>query len=127
MTGVRVEPIAVHADARGSLHKLLPGPVGGEVYLVRAAPGQSRGHHRHGRMGEWFTALAGEVVLGLFDPHSGERRYLGLAGVRVYVPAGLAHALFNTGAEDCVILALADRLHDPQDVEPCDVPPPPTP
>lgn len=124
MRGLRVEPVVVHADGRGSLHKLLPGPVPGEVYLVRVAPEQSRGHHRHARMGEWFTALDGEGVLGVLDPQTGAAQHLSLDGVRVWVPAGLGHALFCTGAGAFVVLALAERGHDPADVEPCVVPGP---
>ena len=47
MRGVRAEPVVAFADGRGELKKLLPGPVEGEVYLVRVSPGESRGHHLH--------------------------------------------------------------------------------
>ena len=124
MRGVRVEPIVVFADARGSLHKLLPEAVTGEVYLTRARPGASRGHHLHRRMGEWFTALAGAGWLVICDPDTGERARYRLDGQRVYVPPGLAHALFAEGDEDFVVLALADRAHDPDDVVRVQVPVP---
>ena len=116
MRGVRVEPVVVFTDDRGSLHKLLPGAVPGEVYLTRARPGASRGHHLHRRMGEWFTALAGEGWLVVRDPDTREAARYRLGGQRVYVPPGLAHALFATGEVDFVVLAMADRLHDPDDV-----------
>lgn len=119
MRGVRVEPIQVFADERGALHKLLPGAVPGEVYLVRARPGARRGDHLHRRMGEWFTALSGRGLLRVAEPDGGARADYSLDGVRVYVPAGLAHAVIATGAEDFVVLAFADRAHDPDDVFPC--------
>ena len=118
MRGVQVEPIQVFSDARGSLHKLLPGPVTGEVYLVRAAPGARRGDHRHERMGEWFTALSGSGLLRVADPETGESADYDLRGVRVYVPAGLAHVVIAGPDEPFVVAAFADRLHDPDDVFP---------
>jgi dTDP-4-dehydrorhamnose 3,5-epimerase-like enzyme len=124
LRGVKVEAVRAFSDGRGELLKLLPGPVPGEVYLVRARPGVSRGHHLHRAMGEWFTALAGRGILRVVDPESGARADYDLDGARVYVPAGLAHALFNTGDGDYVVLALADRLHDPGDVFPYTVPAP---
>jgi len=121
--GVRVEPIQVFSDPRGSLHKLLPGPVSGEVYLVRAEPGARRGDHRHERMGEWFTALSGSGVLAIVDPATGERAEYDLRGARVYVPAGLVHTVIAGPDEPFEVLAFADRLHDPGDVFPAAVSP----
>lgn len=120
---LRVEPLTEFTDARGTLRKVHPAAVAGEVYVVTAEPGCSRGHHRHDRMGEWFVLLSGEGILGAVDP-DGQAHYLPLRGVRVHVPAGWAHALFNTGDDVMVVLAMAERLHDPNDVSPVQVPPP---
>lgn len=119
---LRIEEIVRHLDPRGALEKLLPQATPGEVYLVRAAPGQDRGHHLHPNMGEWFTAISGEGQLGVCDPATGEQAWLSLSGQRVYVPAGLAHALRPMGDAPWVVLALADRAYDPADVVPFHVP-----
>ena len=124
MRGVSVLPVQTFPDTRGVLEKLCPEPVLGEVYLVRVAPGASRGHHLHHQMGEWFTALSGRGVLGLLAPETGERVHLSLEGVRVYVPPGVAHALFAAAGEPWVVLACAERGHDPEDVTRVDVPAP---
>lgn len=119
---VRIEEIARFVDPRGALEKLRPAAVPGEVYLVRAEPGHDRGHHYHPRMGEWFTALEGDGELLLADPETGEGLRLELAGRRVYVPAGVAHALRPRGASPWVVLAMADAGYDPDDVVPFQVP-----
>ena len=125
MRGVSVLPVQTFTDPRGVLEKLCPAPVAGEVYLVRVAPGASRGHHLHRRMGEWFTAISGRGLLGLFAPETGELEHLGLDGARVYVPPGVAHALFaEVGEAPWVVLACAEGGHDPDDVERVDVPAP---
>jgi dTDP-4-dehydrorhamnose 3,5-epimerase-like enzyme len=113
---LRIEPLTEHADPRGSLLKLHPAPVEGEVYAVTAVPGASRGHHLHRAMGEWFVAVSGQGSVGAVDPDSGEVHHVDLRGVRVYVPAGWAHALFATGEEPLIAIAMAERLHDPDDV-----------
>jgi oxalate decarboxylase/phosphoglucose isomerase-like protein (cupin superfamily) len=123
MPPLRVEPIVLHQDERGTLHKLLPRAVPGEVYLVTARPGASRGHHIHHKAGEWFAGVSGTGVVRAIDPDNGEVEEADLQGVRVHVPAGWAHALFNRGEEDLVVVAMADRPHDPEDSHPCRVPP----
>lgn len=118
MKPILVESVVIHADARGELCKVHPGPVSGEVYTVAIQPGGSRGHHFHEKMGEWFTALAGRGVVVAEHPKTGERTQADLQGQRVYVPAGWAHALFNTGTKNLVVLACAEGTHDPTDVHP---------
>lgn len=125
LDALRLEPVTIHADPRGALIKAHPGPVAGEVYVVSAQPGAARGHHLHRDMAEAFVCLSGDCVLGLLDPLTGAHRHVPLpVGVRAWVPAGLAHALFNVGSEVLVVLACAERLHDPQDVERVQVPAP---
>ena len=106
-----VEPLRHHQDSRGDLLKAHPGPVQGEVYALICRPGARRGDHWHQAMGEWFVA-----VLHAEHPATGERQSVDLAGVRVYVPSGVAHVLIATGEEDLVVVAMAERLHDPDDV-----------
>lgn len=113
---VQVEPIEAKADARGSLYKLWPGPVSGEVYAVELDKGVSRGHHLHRRGGEWFMALTGRAILVVVDPESGEREVRTLDGVRVRVEPGLAHALF--GVEPALVLALADLRPEQDETAP---------
>ncbi len=121
---LRIEPLVTHADERGALLKVHPGSVAGEVYTVVTRPGEERGHHYHPGMGEWFVAVSGSGVLRAADPQTGATQSVALAGVRVHVPAGIAHALVNTGTEDLVVIALAEHLHDPEDVVPFQVPAP---
>ncbi|MCB9761213.1 MAG: NAD-dependent epimerase/dehydratase family protein [Alphaproteobacteria bacterium] len=121
---LRVQPVRRVEDPRGALDKLWPGPVSGEVYRVTARPGQDRGHHLHRRMGEWFMALEGEGALGVADPDTGASLWMPLGRERVYVPAGVAHALRNTGTTPFTALAVAERGYDPGDVASYRVPEP---
>jgi len=124
LSTLQIEPIAQHADARGELLKILPRACQGEIYLVKARPGASRGHHVHHNSGEWFAAISGRGILRAICPESQEVREVPLHGVRVYVPAGWAHAIFNTGETDLVVIALADAPYNPEDSHPHTVPAP---
>jgi len=118
LDALRVEPVARFEDARGALIKAFPGPVAGEVYLVALEPGATRGQHLHRRAGEQFTGVLGEPVLLVADPASGRTRRFALAGQRVSVPAGLAHAIVAPPGQPCLVAAAMDRAHDPDDVVP---------
>ena len=114
-------------DSRGFLQKILTASqVGGkvpqgEVYVTAALPGESKGHHFHRRMGEWFAVVQGSGRLVLADVATGERKEIEFGTQRprtIYVPAGLAHAVENVGADLLICVAWAEREHDPTDVFP---------
>ena len=113
---VRGEALQRHSDPRGTLTKLFPRPVPGEVYIVSLQPGVSRGHHLHLRSWECFAALQGSPLLVLARPGQAARRVISLAGMRVFVPAGLAHAIFAPASERCLVAAAMERPHDADDV-----------
>lgn len=107
---VRVESLVRHTDARGDLIKAWPAPVAGEVYAVELRPGHPRGHHWHQHGGEWFVPLRGACWLVAEHPVTGTRAVIHLVQERVYVPAGVAHALFCDA--DALVLAIAEVHHD---------------
>lgn len=119
-----VRPLPVRRDARGVLVKAWPAAVAGEVYAVEIRPGASRGHHLHRRGGEWFVPLGGRAVLVVADPADGRRWEIPLAGVRAWVPAGLAHAIFALGEAPAWVLAVADRRPDDDETVPHPLDPP---
>lgn len=123
MRGVTEHPLVVHADARGALIKAHPSAVSGEVYVVTAAPGESRGHHLHRLTTEVFVAVRGSAVVGLLDPETGEVEFIPL-NARLEVGPGIAHAIFNVGDDELVVVAAMDRPHDDDDVVRLEVPAP---
>lgn len=46
----------------------------GEIYIVSAISGESRGGHYHNRAIEWFTLVEGNAVLKLEDIRTNEKR-----------------------------------------------------
>lgn len=135
LDGVRILAQARHEDARGYLQKVLTAtecgghPPRGEVYVTSARPGEAKGNHFHIRMGEWFSVVQGEGTVEIVDPCSASRMAVPLSAAlprSVYVPPGLAHAVVNHGRTELVCVAWAEAEHDPADVHPYPVWPPPT-
>lgn len=133
LAAVRVLEQPRFSDARGYLQKILMAsqcegnPPRGEVYVTAALPGEAKGNHLHRKMGEWFAIVQGEGAVEVCDPQSGERRSIALGVSRprsVYVPAGVAHAVVNTGKETLVCVAWAEADYDAQDIFPYPVWPP---
>jgi len=131
---VRVLEQARFEDARGYLQKILTAgqcdgtAPRGEVYVTCASPGEAKGNHFHRKMGEWFAVVQGEAVIEIVDPLTGQRRSIpfGVSRPRsIYIPAGLAHAVVNRSNAPVVCVAWAERDHDPDDVFPFTVWPPP--
>ena len=113
------------ADPRGYVQKVLASsrcegePPGGEIYVTSANPKRRKGNHYHLEMGEWFSVIQGEGEMILCDPRNGEKKRIPLsasAPKTVYVPAGLAHAIENTGEVELICIAWAEKEHDPSDV-----------
>ena len=109
-------------DPRGWLLKvLMRGQLGvarefGEIYVVRAEPGASRGGHVHAAATEWFCVLEGRATLALRDTRSGERRELALDAAHpatVRVGPGVAHLFRTAGPAPFLLLAYSDRPYDP--------------
>ncbi|MEX2284973.1 MAG: glycosyltransferase [Gemmatimonadota bacterium] len=127
LTGVRVVRQNRHEDSRGFLQKVLTAtqceghPPRGEVYVTSALPGETKGNHYHQRMGEWFAVVQGQGSLEMCDPVTGARISVALNTAEpctVYVPAGLAHAVVNTGKGELICIAWAEAEHEPSDVHP---------
>ncbi len=116
LASMSIEPLEMYVDGRGTLYKAFPHAVGGEVYLISIEPGLARGHHFHAERGEWFVGIQGNPILVVADPATAERRVFPLAGRRVWVPAGLAHAIFAPPDEACLVAAAMQLPHHPDDV-----------
>jgi len=125
--GVKVLEQKRFEDSRGFVQKVLTASQcngntpQGEVYVTSARPGEAKGNHYHLKMGEWFSIVQGSGYVDIWDPKSGSHTSIpmGESNPRtVYVPAGLGHAIVNTGESFLICIAWAEREHDPADVYP---------
>ena len=114
--GVKIECLAVHRDARGSLFEPLDERELGaqrNVHVVVSEPGAIRGNHVH-RDSVEMTAVVGPCLVRLKEAErvrditvpDGETW-------RFTIPAGVAHAYRNTGAAVMLLVSFSSRRHDP--------------
>ncbi|HEU4642517.1 MAG TPA: cupin domain-containing protein [Gemmatimonadaceae bacterium] len=111
-----VEPVTVHADARGIvLEPATPGMLPGQrnVHLVTSAPGAIRGNHYHER-GTEVAVVVGPALVRLRE--SGVVRDVDVpagAAWRFTIPPRVSHAFQNTGDRPMVLVAFNTVEHDP--------------
>jgi dTDP-4-dehydrorhamnose 3,5-epimerase len=124
--GVRVKPLAVHADDRGALMEILRDDDGllarfGQSTFTVAYPGVIKAFHRHARQDDlWFFVFGNaRVVLHDMRPESathGETNVFCLGELRralVFIPRGVAHGYQVLGAEPCGLVYYTTEHYDP--------------
>jgi len=113
---LQFEILRCAADARGSVcepmtaAELRPQQ---NVHVVLTEPGHVRGNHFHLHTTE-YLAVWGPALVRLREgtqlhDHPVPRQ----AVHRFVIPPGVAHAIQNTGQTPNVLVAFADRTHDP--------------
>lgn len=124
---VRIIERELISDDRGWFLKAITGKEDcipghtGEVYLTMGRPGQSKGSHYHPKALEWFTLIAGNVILRLEDIETFATMDIELSldkAITVFVPNNVAHIIMNNSDEDFILLAYTDVLYDPSDTIP---------
>jgi dTDP-4-dehydrorhamnose 3,5-epimerase-like enzyme len=115
---VRIEPVVLHQDSRGSVFEPLDleGLHGQRhVHVVITEPGCVRGNHYHTRGTEVLT-VQGPALVRIRD-EQGVQTTLVLEGAitRFIIPPGVAHAIQNQGSRPMLLVAFRDRADDPAD------------
>jgi dTDP-4-dehydrorhamnose 3,5-epimerase-like enzyme len=115
---VRIEPVILHQDHRGSVFEPLD-PEGLRhqpyVHVVVTEPGCVRGNHYHLRGTEVLT-VQGPALVRLRDEQGIQDTVVPEGAVtRFIMPPGVAHAIQNLGAQPTLLIAFRDRADDPTD------------
>ncbi len=120
--GVEIINIKKFSDERGSLIKAVKKEYVkdkfGEVYITFTNPGSIRANHYHHKTTEWFYVIKGSALLLLEDNQTKDQKQLVLSSdipQLIRVPADVKHAIKNTGKEDLILFAFADKPYDPLD------------
>jgi dTDP-4-dehydrorhamnose 3,5-epimerase-like enzyme len=115
--GVRVEPVVLHQDSRGSVFEPLESarlPGQRNLHVVITEPGCVRGNHYHTRGTEVVTVQGparvrirdGQRVQDIEIPEGVVTRFT--------IPPGIAHAIQNLGTRPMLLVASSDVIYDPQ-------------
>ncbi len=109
-------PMTFPADARGLVIEPLHAgefPSQKNAHLVLTIPGAIRGNHYH-LHGTEIAVVLGPALVRIRDAE-GLRDYDLVSGqaYRFTFPAGVPHAMLNTGSTPMVIISFNTEVHDP--------------
>jgi dTDP-4-dehydrorhamnose 3,5-epimerase-like enzyme len=113
---IDAEEVRVHSDSRGVVFEPLNADqlkVQQNVHVAVSAPGCVRGNHFHRRANEILIAM-GPVLVRLRE--DGKIRDVPVpqgAAYRFVLPAGVSHAVQNTGSGPSVLVSFSSIVHDP--------------
>jgi dTDP-4-dehydrorhamnose 3,5-epimerase-like enzyme len=115
---VRIEPVVLHQDRRGSVFEPLdPERLPGQrhVHVVVTEPGGVRCNHYHTRGTEVVT-VQGPALVRLRDERGVWDTLVAEGAVtRFIIPPGVAHAIQNLGTQPTVLVAFRDVAYDTAD------------
>jgi UDP-2-acetamido-2,6-beta-L-arabino-hexul-4-ose reductase len=113
---VTIEPIPVHGDARGCVFEPMEAdllPAQRNVHVVLTEPGAVRGNHSHPR-GTEVMVVRGPMLVRTRDGGEVIDTHVPPGEVfRFTIPAGVAHAVQNTGGAPSLLISFVDVPHDP--------------
>ena len=108
-------PLVAHTDPRGSFAEVLKTREGGQVSVLTAQPGMTRGGHYHHSKVEKFLVVHGQARFRFRQIVSGETYELTTCGstpVVVETIPGWTHDITNIGPDVMVSLLWASELFD---------------
>jgi dTDP-4-dehydrorhamnose 3,5-epimerase len=130
--GVRVAPLALHADDRGyflelarigtGLSAIFP-PSSTQVSAALTYPGAIKAVHFHRFQHDLWNVAQGMLQVALVDLRPGSKTfgqkntlYLGpLRPWQLLIPPGVGHGYKVIGVEPALLVYLTDRFYDPSD------------
>jgi dTDP-4-dehydrorhamnose 3,5-epimerase-like enzyme len=121
---IKIIPREKIQDSRGWFLKIINGheehlpQFTGEIYIISANPGETKGEHYHLKANEWFLLIKGKCRLKLCDTIDNEYFEIILEDSlprTIFIPAKIAHSFENKSGEDFMLIAYTDRLYDPSD------------
>jgi len=110
-------PLVRHSDRRGSFSEFIRTPDCGQVSVLTAHPGQTRGGHYHHTKVERFLVVRGKARLRFRHLVSGETVELTASAERLMVVEtvpGWTHDITNVGDAELVALLWASETFDPE-------------
>jgi UDP-2-acetamido-2,6-beta-L-arabino-hexul-4-ose reductase len=123
INGVKIKKLDIKSDDRGWFTEILrsdevENPKLGQFYVTTATVGQTKGKHYHERKIEWFCVIKGKALLTLIENKTGEKQEIEMGEdnmVTVEIPAGVWHAIANTGQDEMFLVAHISESYNPED------------
>jgi dTDP-4-dehydrorhamnose 3,5-epimerase-like enzyme len=120
MMRVKVEPVVLHRDGRGSVFEPLDAErLTGQrnMHVVITEPGHVRGNHYHTH-GTELVIVQGPALVRIRDGQEVQDTLIPEGVVtRFIIPPGIAHAIQNLGTRPTLLVAFRDLAHDPTNAD----------
>ena len=108
--------LTVHSDPRGCVFEPLDVddlPRQKNVHVVLTRPGAVRGNHYHVRGTEIITVTGAALVRLRVGGKITDVNVQAGEAVQFRLPAGVSHAIRNSGEQDNILVAFNTETHDP--------------
>jgi dTDP-4-dehydrorhamnose 3,5-epimerase-like enzyme len=113
---VGIEILNLHSDARGAVVEPLKADdlaAQKNVHVVVSQPGCVRGNHYHKVGTEMITVIGPALARFRDGDEASDVEIKAGEAIRFTIPPGVSHAVKNTGAQACVMVAFNTTPHDP--------------
>ncbi|MBI4050170.1 MAG: WxcM-like domain-containing protein [Candidatus Doudnabacteria bacterium] len=114
------ERLVVKEDTRGRLVEVFKFPdfVTGQILLVTAKPGMTRGNHYHARKSEQYCVVKGSAKIRLRNRSTNEMQEHDVSGEApkiVEIEPNWTHNIQNTGKGEMTFLIWISEIFNPSD------------
>jgi len=112
---VIIEALNLHSDARGAVVEPLDGEAlvaQKNVHVAVSQPGSVRGNHYHQLGTEIITVIGPALARFREGDQITDVPVAEGEAVRFTFPPGISHAVKNTGAQPCIMIAFNTIVHD---------------
>jgi UDP-2-acetamido-2,6-beta-L-arabino-hexul-4-ose reductase len=112
---VVIETLNMHSDARGPVVEPLDAAnlaAQKNVHVAVSQPGCVRGNHFHQLGTEIITVIGPALARFREGKEISDVQVAANEAVRFTIPPGVSHAIKNTGAQPCIIVAFNTTAHD---------------
>lgn len=114
---MKLEPLEVKSDSRGSLAEAFKLPNDGQVSYILVKPNETRGNHYHTHKVEHFLVIWGSATITVKDRESGNVMKAEVNGVKPMSAEMAVNHTHNITATDegCILLVWSNELYDEKD------------
>lgn len=113
---MKLEPLEVKSDRRGSLIEAFKLPNDGQIFYATIQPGEIRGNHYHTRKKEYFVVVHGSATITCKDRDTGTVMNVVTGGQNPMLVEIVPNHTHNITSEDgCMFIVWTNEQFNPSD------------
>lgn len=113
---MKLDPLELKTDRRGSLVETFKLPNDGQIFYITVNPGEMRGNHYHLRKHEYFCVVNGSAVISVKDRETGTVMKVETGGSKPMTVEIVPNNTHNiTSEHGCMCLVWTNEQFNPDD------------